>query len=131
MNYQKLTRYNLGLFGESHAQSLIYANTGITSIPSFRYHGDLILENRKYVEVKTIRENKDHTFKATINKPNSQHIGKSDFVMLQVIDHENIIYSYIIPVEIIAAKKRIAISSHPITYKGIYSSYLNRFDLLC
>ena len=92
-------------------------------------HGDLRLNDAINIEVKTIRRNKDNTYCATIRKPNSQHITNVDYIILLILESDNI-YPYIIPASFVPHIKRIHITSHPKLYAGKYSQFLNAWNYL-
>lgn len=124
-----LSTHHIGILGERLAAFIIGEKTNLISLKSTPYHGDLLLSNGLYIEVKTIRQGSNKKYQATVSKSGSQHIGASNFVLLQIIDQEDCIFHYIIPCEIIHTK-RLCISSHPSTYQGSLSKYQDRFDLL-
>lgn len=118
-NLYELTRYALGDLGEQLARFIIREKLGLESSLSNAYFGDLILANGLYIEVKTIRQNKDKTYRATVTKNNSQHLGQSDYVLLQVIKDQNTIDRYVIPSDIIKTK-RLFVNDKLLPYKDAY-----------
>lgn len=121
------SRLSLGNAGEVFASFIICKKLGLQSI-ILKFGSDLQISNGLLLEVKTIRQNKDGHWKATVEKQGSQRLGKSNFVLLFIIA-DDLIYSYIIPKNVVSGK-RITISSHPTKYNGKYSKYLNNWEQL-
>lgn len=118
-NFLSMTRRELGKIGERIARFIIWQKTSLDSVPSKAHHGDLILSNGLYVEVKTVRQNKDGSYVATVYKKGSQHLGNSNFVFLQVILSNDVIDRYVIPAYIIKTS-RIRVNDKLLPYKNAY-----------
>ena len=118
-DFFSMTRRELGYFGEQISRFIILQKTGLSSVPSKPFYGDLLLSNGLFVEVKTVRPNQDGTIRATVYKQGSQHLGHSNFILLQVILSNDLIDRYIIPSDIIKTK-RIYVNHKLLPYKDAY-----------
>jgi hypothetical protein len=84
---------------------------------------DILVNENIRIEVKTAHRSKRGYYKFALYKKNHADHTHSDIIILLCIDDDNIVYPYIVPTRVLFHNKHFAITSHPLSYKGILSKY--------
>lgn len=134
-------RHRVGHLGELAAVLLLERAGYKVHIPETRTTGDLHAINPNTgelirVEVKTARRGKDRKWRFTLLKidpndgsPQTDH-RYSDIVLLLAVTLSGALVPFVIPVQAVAARHQIAITSDPRTYGGRFAIYRQRATAL-
>ncbi len=119
----------LGYAGERYALTHYQQNGFKVEHQPDGYHFDLLLtcpvkKTTIKIEVKTARKASDGRWHYTLYKKNHADHVTSDYVLLLQISPCGSVTTYLIPTDVLLAKKQVSMSASE-NYTGIYSQYKN------
>jgi hypothetical protein len=123
------TSYSVGALGERVAASMLQSSG--YDVMTNMYGHDLTAISRDTgesfrVEVKAARRNKRREWCFTLRKNNgisyANHLYSDVVLLLSVLKSGRVI-PFVIPVQVLRDKRAITITSHPLSYAGMYARF--------